>query len=259
MRILSLLVTVPALVCPRQNRTRGYIEPGAFIHAERRELLPGIAFSLIQSNVDGMKSRIASYPYTNTSILRVSKQVHAEAKFIMLGENKFDLSNLNKETSPPADFKVWLFPVGYQCHVRVLVIRAQAMYGFRYILTGGGYAELKTQFSGLEALNLILELESPKKGHGRRLARLNKERWHQYVRRVHHILQVDIFECEGISKSIPVWINLAVLFSGEPYIKGSQHGRQQEDHVDALYAAYQKTLLKAAVAEAFELFKKGGR
>lgn len=256
--IYTLLVTIPALVCVRQNRTSTYNDPHAYLYAEQRNLLPGIAFMLTQSVVYGTKTRLQRYTFANTSILRVSKKVNSEAKEIFYGDNVFDLSNLNKETSPPVDHKIRLFPRGRQRAIRKLTIRASSLYGFRHLLKDQGYIELKDVYRGLETLILILELARLDRGGGKLLARIEGEQWVAYVKRVHTILQMKIFDCAGISEFIPAWINLKAVFPGDHFIEELRDGRdEKEEFLNKIEK--KRTQLKSAVAEAFELFKKGAR
>lgn len=243
----------------RQKRTRTYNEAHAYLFAEHRELLPGIAYALTHSSVDDFKLPFCYGEFVNAAILRVCKQVHLEARGIMYGSNQFELQNLNKETSPRIDYRVPLFPYKYQSLISNITIRAYSIYGFQYMIKDRGWNDLKRAYRSLQTLTLVLELESPNKGYGRKLARVKGEYWVAYVWRVHRILQLELFGCPGLTKSIPIWINLKVLFVDDQYIhdNSSEDLRVVDSALDELNLKQQH--LKSGVAEAFELFKKGRR
>jgi hypothetical protein len=126
-------------------------------------------------------------------------------------------------------------------------MRARALYGFRYLLHEGGYSELKNIYRNLEELTLVLEVDQIEKGIGKKLSRKELERWDYYVDRVLSILKLEIFGWAQTSKTIPAWINLKVLFPGNPYLEGTE----EQDLM--------KEFLKKAVAEAFDRLKRDGR
>jgi hypothetical protein len=258
-KIYVLTLTVPALVSVRQIRTTQYKKHDCYIYTNPWELAPGIAFVLCQTEVDGFKTRFHSNTFVNAAILRINKTIHAEAKAVMYGINYFDLANHNKETSPRVNFSVPLFPKSYPRLIRNVVIRASSIYGFQYMIKDGGHVELKNLYCGLEKLLLIVELDSAGKGYGRKLAREPGEKWAPYVKRVHNILQLELFDCEGICKSIPIWVDMRAMFPGESYVDEMRVGEvaAMDDDLDENQVSEQYT--KRAVAEAFELFKKGGR
>lgn len=85
--------------------------------------------------------------------------------------NEWDIANLSHETSPPADFKVPIFPRGYARFIRKMTIRANSIYGFQYMIKHAGHEHLKNHYRGLETLTLVFELESIHRGYGRKLSR----------------------------------------------------------------------------------------
>ncbi|KAF2277682.1 uncharacterized protein EI97DRAFT_353479, partial [Westerdykella ornata] len=217
-RIYTLLLTVPGLLCARQNRTPGSYATGAYIGCDERHLLPGISFVLHQHAVDGMKSRFSRAPYTNVAILRTSSEVYAEAREILYAGNEWEMANLTRETAPPVDYGVKLFPPGVSRMVRRITLKARALYGFRYILREGGYAKLKNVYRGLEQLTLVLEVENLNKGIGRKLGRADgDEVWEVYVQRVKKVMEREIFDGQGSRKAIPGWIAFKVMFPGDVF------------------------------------------
>jgi hypothetical protein len=258
-KIYALILTIPALISVRQNRTCTYNETNAYLFAESRQLLPGIAFALAQLVVDGTKFQYCRYRYANAAILRVSQKIHYEAKEVMYQGNDFDLANLNNETSPPADFKIPLFPRGYARLIRKMTVRAQSIYGFQYLIKHAGHEHLKNHYRGVETLTLILELDSIHKGYGRPLSRDIGEKWIAYVKRVHNILQMELFGCPGIFKSIPVWVNMRVLMTGDHYVDPGVDNQENAMDIDEDEDELKERHIKAAVPEAFELFKRGAR
>ncbi|KAF2647833.1 hypothetical protein K491DRAFT_550700, partial [Lophiostoma macrostomum CBS 122681] len=263
-KVYSLVLTIPALISVRQNRTRTYNESNAYLFADSRYLLPGIAFALAQLVVSGTKFHYSRYSYTNAALLRVSQKIHREAKEIMYAGNDFDIANLNRETSPPADFSIPLFPRGYARFLRKMTVRAKSVYGFQYLIKDAGHEELRNHYRGLDTLTLILEVDSIHRGYGRKLSRGEggDEKWVAYVKRVHNVLQMELFGCPGIFKSIPLWINMKVLVTGDHYVEAGVEGDVDAMDVDDEVEdgdEIKEQHLKAAVAEAFELFKKGGR
>ena len=217
-RIYEHLVVVPAIICVRQNHTTFHREKHAFLYAKRRELRPGVAFALTQLVVDGHKSRFSQLAAANVNILRVSKQVHAEAKPIMYGKNNFEIIKPTRETAPPVDFSVRLFPPGYQCLVTKLTMRIRSFYDLSWLLDGG-YNAIKSYYRGLRVLTLILQLESSSKGYGKMWSRICGEEWPDYIQRLQGLVAKELFGRSNSKKTkkIPAWIDLRVLFSGEAY------------------------------------------
>lgn len=82
-KIYEVLLVVPGLICVRQNHTSYHTEERGFLYTEPRQLLPGIAYALPQTTVNGFKIRFSRFRYTNAAILRTSKEVHDEAKAVM--------------------------------------------------------------------------------------------------------------------------------------------------------------------------------
>ncbi|KAF2678654.1 hypothetical protein K458DRAFT_394706 [Lentithecium fluviatile CBS 122367] len=267
-RVYEFLLVVPALICVRQKYTTYHNEKSAYLYAEHRELLPGIAYTLTQLTVAGFKLRFARFRSTNVGILRASKQVHKEAKAIMYGFNVFEIMCPCSEISPPPNFKIHLFQPGYQRLVRKLNIRVRAFYPLHWLICGG-YAELKDAYRGLETLTLIFELETVEKGFGKRAVRNEGETWVAYVKRLHELLTVQLYGRVGVGKNMPAWIDFRVLFDGDRYDDAAElehvdtaaittagagdatRTTNSERVEDAL-----RVSMKRGLAEAFELFKK---
>ncbi|KAH7122306.1 hypothetical protein B0J11DRAFT_607523 [Dendryphion nanum] len=255
--VYGYLVTTPSLVCVRQNRTTELNEKGVYVYAENRALLSGISFVLTKKMVDGFKSRFGRAPFVNVSILTTNQKISQEAKAVMYGENVFQLSNLTKETSPVVDYKVPLFPRGYPKMIRHIVISAKSLYGFRELLNGG-HRDLKNYYRGVESLSIIIELDDVHSGFAKKAARKAGEDFLQYVKRMHRVLQLGIFDCTGISRSIPDWVHLYALFPGDNYMDnlnntvvktpGNDFDIQDHDVV--------KENIRAVIILAFDMFKK---
>lgn len=262
-QIYKHLLVVPALICVRQNHTSYHDEQKAFLYAERRELLPGIAYALAQCTVDGFQTRFSRFSSTNITILRVSKEVHAEAKPVLYGKNNFEIIRPANELCPPPDFSVRLFPPGCQRLVAKLNIRIRSFYDLQWLLSGG-YNSIKNYYRGLATLTLILELESTSKGFGRQWARQDKEQWTAYVRRLQYALARELFGDRetGDGKVVPTWIDLRVLFSGEAYDEEYVGDSGEVCTVITEKEALEQGKrgdLRHALVEAWELFKKGGK
>jgi hypothetical protein len=217
-RIYEYLLVVPAIICVRQNHTTFRREKQAFLYAESRELRPGIAFALTQLVVGGHKSRFSQLAAANVNILRVSKQVYAEAKPVMYSNNNFEITKPTHEVAPPVDFSVCLFPPGYQHLVTKLNIRIRSFYDLSWLL-GGGYNAIKNYYRGLIKLTLILEMESSSKSYGKKWSRTCGEEWTDYIQRLQGQIVKDLFAHSNSEKTnrIPAWIHLRILFSGEAY------------------------------------------
>jgi hypothetical protein len=95
------------------------------------------------------------------------------------GANAFEIVCPNLETSPPADYKIPLFPRGCARLVRSLSIRVRALYPLEWLLNGG-YAEVKDAYRGLETLDIVFELESATKGAAKMLCKVDGEKWVAY-------------------------------------------------------------------------------
>jgi hypothetical protein len=257
-RIYEHLVVVPVMICVRQNHTAFHKERQAILYAERRELLPGIAYALTQLIVDGHKSRFSQLAAANVNILRVSKQVHAEAKPIMYGRNDFEIIKPTRETAPPVDFSVRLFPSGYQRLVTKLNIRIRSFYDLSWLI-GGGYNAIKNYYRGLRTLTLILEMNSSSKNYGKMWSQQCGEEWPGYVQRLQGMVAQDLSARSKSknAKKIPVWINLRVLFSGEAYHEGLiVPGDDTSILGDNLDGLTKRSELKRALPEVWELLKK---
>ena len=256
-RIYNILLVIPALICVRQKHTAYHLEKQAYLHAEHREFVPGIAYALAHLTVDGFKFRFARFRSTNVNILQVCKKVHAEARAVMYNTNDFEILCPSMELSPPPNYKIPLFPRGYQRLIRKLNIRVRALYPLQWLINGR-YAELKDAYRGLETLTLILELETAQKGLGKRACRNEGEAWIPYVQRLRKVLAVELHGCVDIGKHMPIWINFRVLFDGDRF-----------DDADATHVGVGVTAatseqaedtlrmnMKRGMAEAFELLKK---
>ncbi|CAO2651267.1 Nn.00g095640.m01.CDS01 [Neocucurbitaria sp. VM-36] len=237
-KIFEHLLVVPALICVRQKHTSFHDEKKAFLYAERREYLPGIAYALAQLTVDGYKTRLARFKYCNINVLRVSKEVHTEARAILYGKNAFEIVKPTNELSPPPDFSVRPFPLGCQRLITKLNIRMRSFYDLHWILSGG-YNVMRNYYRGLDTLTLILEMDAANKGFGK-----------------------DIFGgTEGKkAKVIPTWMDLRVLFNGESYDENLCAPHDSTNATgDKVIEQTKRAELKHGLVEAWELFKKGGK
>jgi len=79
-------------------------------------------------------------------------------------------------------------------------------------------------------------------------------------------MKVELFDQDSSSKTIPIWLNLRVLFSGEPFEEMSKpspydrmiySGRGDMSPTDEAEERLKRYHLKCGLAEAFELFKGG--
>lgn len=257
------LLVVSAIICVRQKHTSFHDEKRAFLHAERRELLPGIAYALAQLTVDGFKTRFSRFEATNINILCVNKEIHAEAKTILYGKNAFEIIKPTDELAPPPDYSVRLFPAGCQRLVTKLNIRIRSFYDLHWLLSGG-YNVIKNYYRGLDTLTLILEMDSTSKGFGKQWARQTQEKWTAYVKRLHDDLAGDLFSKNKShnTKIVPTWVDLRVLFSGESYDEKLGVDFSCSDlygNGDVTPEQAKRAELKNALQETWELFKKGGK
>ncbi|OAG06946.1 uncharacterized protein CC84DRAFT_1062284, partial [Paraphaeosphaeria sporulosa] len=215
-RIYIHLLTVPGLICVRQNHTSYHNEEKAFLYAEERQLLPGIAYALPQLVVGGFKTRFARLG-GNVGVLRVCKEVAREARRVLYGSNTFEIICPALERSPPPDFKIPLFPRGCARRVRHLSIRVRALYALRWLLAGG-YASLKDAYDNLEQLDVVFEMEDGVKGAAKGLGKREGDEWAAYVTRLHTHLVTTLFESPHQNQHrLPTWIHLRVLFDGDAY------------------------------------------
>ncbi|KAF2790220.1 hypothetical protein K505DRAFT_352097 [Melanomma pulvis-pyrius CBS 109.77] len=265
-KIYTLLLTVPAIICVRQNRTAFKHFPLPWSNFADVRLLPGLAYVTTQTISQGLKLHFDKFPYTNVAIMRTSSKVYGETKEIFFGRNTFDLLNLTKETSPPVDFRVPAFSRGCQRVIKSLCIRGSAPYTFRWVLTGG-HAEIKNAYRGLKLLTLVLEVDDLRRGIGKKLVRGPKENWVEYVKRIVALIARDIFDCEGIMKKIPTWINLRVVFEGDHFAdsimlnNSSSSGKTKETqstmHANMDEDDIKKEDVRRGVLEAFHVFQNG--
>jgi hypothetical protein len=246
--IYTHLLTTPSLICLRQNRSPGSHSASAYLTPSDRRLLPGISFALTQSHVRGLKSRFPrSTPYTNVGILRVSKAIYAEAKPVLYGGNTFEFANLTPETAPPVEgFRVPMFGRGVPRLVRNVAVGAKSLYGFRYLVAENGYREMKNMYRGLESLTLLLELDTLERGLGKKLARRELEKWDAYVERLFSVLKLELWGWAGLTKALPSWIQMRVVFPGDAYLTDEQEKDEKRGNV------------KKGVHEAFGRFQMSG-
>jgi hypothetical protein len=250
--VYEFLLVIPGIICLRQKHTSFHDEKKAYLHTERREFLPGIAYALAQLSVDGNKIRISRIASTNINILGASKEVYAEAKAVLYGKNAFEIVKPTNELCPPPDYSVHLFPTGCQRLVRNLNIRIRSFYDLNWLLNGG-YNTLKNFYRGLHTLALILELDSANKGFGKAWRKKEGEQWAEYVERLHGGVAKELFRKmkKGNGKVVPTWMNLRVLFSGEAY-DGMVGGGEEAEKV-------MREQLRQGLVETWQLFKKGGK
>lgn len=267
-RIYSLVLTVPAVICVRQNRTPFEHYPLAYSNTDEIKLLPGMSIALTQMGTFCFKSRVQSFKNFNVAILKTNSKVYSEAKKVLYGSNTFDFLNLTKETAPPAEFRIPLFPPGCARMIRSICIRSPTIYAFRWMMTSG-HSELKNFYRSLECLTLVLEIDNLSKGWGKKLIRHHHEKWTVYTKRIVAYIATEIFNCVGIAKRIPPWIHLHVMFEGERYsdtfllnrdnIRVKAKGLEDMNGTDTDEVDAKKQDLKRAMGEAFEIFKKGRR
>ena len=267
-KIYHLLLTVPAIICLRQNRSPYEHIPAPWCNITEVRLLAGLAFVATQHTSNGLKSRMQHHQYTNVAILCANRKVHKEAKEILYGHNTFELANLTNETSPPADFNIPLLPRSCSYFVASLCIRGASIYALRFMVKDG-HTGLKNTYRSLKSLLLILEIESLRKGYGKKLTRKPKENWMLYIKRLMSFMALELFDCVGIMKKIPAWISLKVMFEGDEYIDSFDSRRDSsKGEIEKVGLRMntglgnediEKQDLKLGVSEAFELFKKGHR
>ncbi|KAF2708402.1 hypothetical protein K504DRAFT_350022, partial [Pleomassaria siparia CBS 279.74] len=215
-KVYGLLLTVPALICLRQNRTPYDHYPVAFSNVSDIKLLPGAAMVLTQSLAGGPKSRFHLFPHANASILRTNSKVYSETKKFLYGSNTFEFLNLTKETAPPADFSIPIFYRGYAKFLKSVCIRGSGIYAFRHMITSG-HVQLKNHYRSVESLTLILEIDTIQKGYGRKMVRMPEEKWMGYIKRLLEFMGYELFDCPGIMSKIPSWIHLKVVFQGDRF------------------------------------------
>lgn len=260
-KVYEHLLVIPAIICVRQKHTPFHDERKAFLYVQRRELLPGIAYALAQVKVDGSKSRFARFQGTNLNILRASSEIFNEARAIMYGKNEFEIVKPTDELAPQPDFSIRLFPQGYQRLIIKLNIRIRTFYDLHWLLSGG-CNNIKNYYRSLNSLTLVLEIDSATNGFGREWARKREEKWVKYIERLHEELANDLFGGLESKGSIPTWVNLRVLFSGEPY--ASNFCDAMNINCVAMNGKMKNELAKRegirnALVETWELFKKGGK
>ncbi|KAF1963055.1 hypothetical protein CC80DRAFT_565767, partial [Byssothecium circinans] len=264
-RIYRYLLVIPAIICVRQKHSSFHDKKKAFLYEETRTFLPGIAYARPQFAVDGPKFRYTLFKSANTFVLRACREVYNEAKPVLYGQNLFEIVVPSSEMNPPVNFKIRLFPLGCQRLVRHLFIRVRALYPAQW-LVNGGYKELKKAYRGLETLTLILEMETAGKGLVKRLMKRDDETWVPYVKRAHETMAAEITGPNNRSTDsatkivVPVWIDLRVLFDGDRYDEMLDPVDQVLTHAGGnADENTSRMVLKRGLAEAFELFKKGGR
>jgi hypothetical protein len=158
---------------------------------------------------------------------------------------------------PPTDFSVRLFPSGSQRLVTRLIIRIRSFYDLTWLL-GCGYNRIKNSYRGIDALTLLLELDSSRKGFGKHWSRREREGRQVYVERLHGEVAREIF---GASKSktgkvIPTCINLCVLFGGESYDEKLNSANTVVGKTAEQAEQTERDKLRSALIETWELFQK---
>jgi len=258
-KVYEHLLVVPAIICVRQNHAPFHENNKALLHAERRQLLPGIAYALAQITVDGVKVHFSRFSTTNINILRVSSKLHDEAKTILYANNSFEIVKPTFKLTPPPDYSVPLFPSGCQNLITKLNIRIHNFYDLEWLLDGGCNI-IQNNYRGLLTLTLILERQSTTQGFGKKWTRNQQEKWTAYVRRLQNHLSHDLFGAKAckVPGVIPTWIDLRVLFGSEAYDEG---GCVSCEPPTCEQAAEQRKRdeMRHALAESWELFKKGGK
>jgi hypothetical protein len=256
--IYAQLLVVPGLICVRQKHATFHDEKKAFLYAERREFLPGIAYALVQFRVDGHKTRFSLVGRTNINILRANKEIFAEAKAVLYGKNTFEIVRPTNELCPPPDYSIRLFPTGCQRLVTRLNIKIRSFYDLHWLLSGG-YNVMENYYRGLISLTLILEMDSTSKGSGKTWARAGvDEKWDTYVQRLQSEVAKELFrkmKVKGMdTKVVPTWMDLRVLFSGEAYdesmggvTEGGDAQRMEQDET------------RRGLTEAWDSFRKSGK
>lgn len=262
-KIHKCLLVVPAIICVKQKQSVYHDEKKAFLYAERRELLPGIAYALTQSKVDGLKSRFSRSPNTNPNILRVSKEIFSEARAVMYGSNTFDIVKPSNELMPEPDYSIPLFPPRYHPLVTKLSMRIRTSYDLDWLLSGG-HNIIKNYYRGLRSLTLVLEMDSVRKWFGQQWARKSDEEWTAYIERLRGELAHDLFENTKTKRAvkIPTLIHLQVPFRGEAHDGGSGAltdipGVATADNMTNERARREE--LRSALVEAWELLRKISR
>ncbi|ORY18672.1 hypothetical protein BCR34DRAFT_553258 [Clohesyomyces aquaticus] len=258
-RIYGFLLQVAGVIILKQNKTPLQHYPTPYSNMDSRILKPGIAWASTQTIMGAGKARFWSHPSTNVRILRANKQVYAEAKPLLYGINLFEFSNLSNESSPRADFSIPIFPRGIPKLIKHVCIRAGAFYGLGWMLQHG-HKHLKNYYRGVESLILILELGAVTRGYGKILARQDNEKWVTYVERIQQSMRLMGGVRENVDdilkwqlKPVPTWIDFRVVFQAERIMDGVGMDEKYEEELDV-----KKVEIKRAVAEAFELFKRGG-
>jgi hypothetical protein len=256
-RVYEHLLVVPGLLCIRQNQSSSQDENKAYIHAEPRQLLPGIAHAFTLLTVDGYKIPFSRFASTNINILLSSKEVFAEAKAVLYSKNNFGIVKPSPELTPAPDYSVRLFPPSCQRLVTKLTISIRSFYNLHWLLSTGKDA-IKNFHRGIRTLTLMLELTSTKKGFARQWAKNEGEKWHVYVKRLQIEIAKDAFATDKGKKinKVPTWMNLQVLFSGESY---DEKVKEFDSAVGQAPEQAKQHELRYALVEACELFKKGGR
>jgi hypothetical protein len=255
--IYTHLLVVPGLICVRQKHTSFHDEKKAFLHAERREFLPGIAYALVHFHVDGHKTRFSLVGLANINVLYANKDIFTEAKVVLYSKNAFEIVRPTNELSPPPDYSVRLFPTGCQRLVTKLNIKIRSFYGLHWLLSGGCNV-IKNYYRSLISLTLILEMDSTSKGFGKAWARNGAgEEWESYVQRLRGEMAKELFKQMKFNDKhtnvVPTSMNLRVLFSGEGY--DDSMGAVTDG--GAMQQAKQHET-RQGLTEAWESFRKGG-
>lgn len=252
--IYKLLLTLPGLICVRQNYEYYHDSERYFLKARDRELLPGIAHAFVLTTVGERETAFDEFDNINVNILRVSKEVHAEAKAILYGKNAFEIVRPSLEMSPKPDFRIRLFP--HQNLVTNLNIRIHSFYGLDWLINCR-YNDFKSYYRGIGNLTLILELNNCRRGLGKKWLRAEDEGHEAYIQRLHTIIANGISSGARLrkKKAVPSWIDLRVLFSGEAYDPTSTRGiPDNEDFTIAKEHSVRE--LRASLVLAWDSFKR---
>lgn len=253
-KVYERLLVVPGLVCVHQNQAMIDEFNEGYLHTDQRSLLSGISHASVQLAVNGPQIPFSRFSRTNVSILFASKDTHAEAKAILYSKNTFSIPRPSTELNPPTDYSVRLFPPGCQRLVTKLAIRICSFYDLDWLLTGG-YNDIKNFYRGLITLTLILEIDSVKRGFGRKWGRQEGEKWNAYVMRLQIEIAKDAYAVGRGKKvkTMPEWVVLKVLFGGEAY------GEKSRAAGSTTAEQAKRDELRTALVEAWEMFKRGGR
>jgi hypothetical protein len=81
---------------------------------------------------------------------------------------------------------------------------------------------------------------------GKKLARRELEKWDAYVERLFSVLKLELWGWAGLTKALPSWIQMRVVFPGDAYLTDEQEKDEKRGNV------------KKGVHEAFGRFQMSG-